>query len=153
MPQLDPSSFVSQIFWLLLCFISLYLIVSTFFTPAMDKVLYERQNIIDTHIDKAKDFKENANKLFEQYEDAIDEAHEQANKNSEKALAELKTFMEEKTTSLQRELSEYTAEMQETVKKEKDKALTEVSKATNDLAINIAAKIGLQKLSKENFES
>ncbi|MDR1694732.1 MAG: hypothetical protein LBR70_06060 [Lactobacillaceae bacterium] len=152
MPQLDPGSFASQVFWLLICFISLYFIVSTFFTPKMDGILNKRQKTIDSHIEKAKKHKEKANKLFEQYEDALDEAHNKASESFEKALKELKAYIEDKKVSLQSELYDYTKKMQESVRKDKEKALGEINLTAVGLANEIAAKIGLRGLSEKNLE-
>lgn len=152
MPQLDLSSYISQIFWFIVCFSSLYFVVSIFIAPKMDKVLNKRKSIIDKHINNANKLKEEANKLFESYEKAIDKAHDDAARNSEKAIKELKNFISERTVSLQKELAEQSEKMHISVRKSKEEALSEINKVATELAIDAAKKIGLRTISKANID-
>ena len=47
MPQLDPSTFVAQLFWLVLSFVILYLLMWRVALPKVADVLQERQERID----------------------------------------------------------------------------------------------------------
>lgn len=152
MPQLDPSSFASQIFWLLVCFLSFYFVVANFITPKMDNILDERKSIVDKHINNANKAKEKANKLFETYEDALDEANAKAEESYAKSIEELKTFIAEQTKSLQHTLAEQTEKMQEDVSKDKDKAFAQLNDYAVKISIEIAAKVGLKELTQKDIE-
>ncbi|MBT7451768.1 MAG: F0F1 ATP synthase subunit B', partial [Rhodospirillaceae bacterium] len=43
MPQFDPSTFSSQLFWLLICFVVLYWVISKFAIPRIGDILEQRE--------------------------------------------------------------------------------------------------------------
>ena len=47
MPQLDPASFPSQLFWLAVCFGTMLLVLSVFVLPRITRTLTTRQGRID----------------------------------------------------------------------------------------------------------
>ena len=47
MPQLDPASFPSQLFWLVVCFGTMLLVLSVFVLPRITRTLTARQGQID----------------------------------------------------------------------------------------------------------
>ena len=53
MPQFDPSSFPSQIFWLVIFFALLYLLMSKVALPRMAAVLDRRHKAIESDLSKA----------------------------------------------------------------------------------------------------
>ena len=62
MPQLDPTYWASQGFWLILIFSILYLVISKFFIPRIKNNLEVRENKIKNDLDEAKNLKELAEK-------------------------------------------------------------------------------------------
>ena len=50
MPQLDKFSFVTQVFWLLVLFFSLYIMVLQFMLPALYRILKIRKELVDSLI-------------------------------------------------------------------------------------------------------
>ena len=47
MPQLDTSSFTSQLFWLIICFFSMMFIMSKFIIPKISEIMEQRQRKIE----------------------------------------------------------------------------------------------------------
>jgi len=60
MPQLDFSTYPSQIFWLAVTFILLYILVSRLCLPTIREVLQNRQSRITGDLKKAENLKEQA---------------------------------------------------------------------------------------------
>ena len=58
MPQLDPTYWFSQIFWLIIIFSVLYFSIAKFFIPKIKKNLDDRENKIKDDLEDAKNFKE-----------------------------------------------------------------------------------------------
>lgn len=54
MPQLDPSSFASQIFWLIIAFTMLYFFMSKFFVPRISKIVDGRENSVKSNLETAE---------------------------------------------------------------------------------------------------
>jgi len=53
MPQLDLSTFPSQIFWLAVFFVVLYLLMAKLAIPKIERVIDERRNRVENDLDKA----------------------------------------------------------------------------------------------------
>ena len=53
MPQLDTSSYFSQLFWMLVCFCCLWALLSTFVIPKIADAMEQRKRKIDEYIQKA----------------------------------------------------------------------------------------------------
>ena len=54
MPQLNPESFSSQIFWLILFFFFLFLINHFIFLPKLEKIRSKRDKTIKDYLNEAK---------------------------------------------------------------------------------------------------
>ena len=61
MPQLDPSSYASQTFWLVVSFIILFWFINTLFIPKIIKIKDERNEIITKYISDAEVINNEAN--------------------------------------------------------------------------------------------
>jgi F-type H+-transporting ATPase subunit b len=78
MPQLDPTHYSAQLFWLVLTFIVFYLVVARLVLPRIGGVLEDRQNRIDRDLGKAGEFKGEAEKVAAEYEAALAEGRANA---------------------------------------------------------------------------
>ena len=78
MPQLDPSTFASQIFWLVLTFLIFLAIVWRVALPRVATVLQERQERVSGDLDKAAALKEDADAVLAEYEKAAAEGRARA---------------------------------------------------------------------------
>ena len=78
MPQLDTTTFPSQLFWLGVCFLVLYLILSYILIPKITGVLENRETIREQKINQASTYREEAEGLLIAYEKRLDEAREDA---------------------------------------------------------------------------
>ena len=58
MPQLDPTYWASQAFWLILIFTILYISIAKFYLPKIKNNLDDRDNKIKEDLDSANKFKE-----------------------------------------------------------------------------------------------
>ena len=57
MPQLEISTFPSQIFWLVVSFLLLYLILSKIIVPRIASVLKDRENEIKNNFELSEEYK------------------------------------------------------------------------------------------------
>ena len=102
MPQFNPSSFTSQLFWLAICFGLVYLSMSKIFLPRIRDTLKNRsknindntsfaskiQNQIDEINITSKDLRETS---ASQYKLAIDQSNKEANFHKEQELLKLRS--------------------------------------------------------------
>ena len=71
MPQLDPSSYASQIFWLVVTFVILYLLMWKVALPRVSALLRERQERIDDDLEKASRLKAEAEEQRRHWSEAL----------------------------------------------------------------------------------
>jgi F-type H+-transporting ATPase subunit b len=101
MPQFNPESFASQIFWLAICFGLIYFSMSRIFLPRIRDILKQRHHNIDHNESIAFQIQEQIDEIeittkrlretsVAQYKIAIDQSVKQANLHKEKDLQNLK---------------------------------------------------------------
>ncbi len=78
LPQLDPSSWPSQLFWLTFTFGILYALMHTKFLPAIGGAIEERRDRIADDLDKASEFKREADDAENAYNQALADAKAKA---------------------------------------------------------------------------
>lgn len=73
MPQFDATTFSSQLIWLVITFVLLYLVLSRVALPRIASVLEERQRRIGGDLEKAAELKAEADKVLAEHEAAMAE--------------------------------------------------------------------------------
>ena len=137
MPQLDPTYWLSQSFWLILIFLVLYLSLSKFFIPKIKNNLDDREKKINDNLNEAKELSELADKKNLDYESEISNAK----KEVIRIIAESKKQLDK---NIAKKKEQFEKELEKEVKKaEKDiMDLKNVSsKSVNTIAEEISAKI------------
>ena len=71
MPQLNPEFWISQIFWLILTFSTLFVILSKFILPKISGNLELRKSQIQENIEAAEKQREESESKLKEYEDII----------------------------------------------------------------------------------
>ena len=74
MPQLDPTYWASQAFWLILIFTILYISVSRLYLPKIKDNLDNRENKIKEDLENANKFKEQSEAKLKEYELILENA-------------------------------------------------------------------------------
>jgi F-type H+-transporting ATPase subunit b len=111
MPQLDVTTFPSQLFWLGVSFIVLYLVLSYMAVPKIVRILGIREETIEEKINTASTYREEAESLLNEYETALAvakaEAQEHTQTISQKISRDIakkkKNFLSKLTNRLHRE--------------------------------------------------
>jgi F-type H+-transporting ATPase subunit b len=78
MPQLDFSTFPSQIFWLTVTFVILYVLMAKLALPKVGAVLAQRRARIDGDLERAGQMKAEAEAVMAAYERSLADARAQA---------------------------------------------------------------------------
>jgi F-type H+-transporting ATPase subunit b len=95
MPQLDPATFASQVFWLVVSFVVLTLILWRVALPRISSTLENRQQRIDNDIARAEEIAAEAEGVLSAYEEELTKtrssAQEELHKAAEEAIAETET--------------------------------------------------------------
>jgi F-type H+-transporting ATPase subunit b len=78
MPQLDFNSFAPQLVWLLIAFVTLYLVMSRLAVPAISDTLAKRQAKIQDDLDTAERANEETRRLVTAYEKRLADSREES---------------------------------------------------------------------------
>ena len=93
MPQLNPEFWISQIFWLILSFGTMYVVLSKFILPKISNNLESRKSQILENIEAAEKQREDSEAKLKEYDEIIlkskSEAKTTFNQTREKALKDI----------------------------------------------------------------
>jgi F-type H+-transporting ATPase subunit b len=110
LPQLDSSSWPSQLFWLALTFGVLYWLMSTYFLPRIGAALEERRDRIADDLDKAAEGRRMAEEAEAEYSRSLADARAKA----QAIAAQTRDAVSAEVSTLQKEAEEGLSEKAET---------------------------------------
>ena len=140
-PQMDPSSFPNQLFWLAITFVALYVIVSKSVVPNVSSVLDARDATIADAIAKAEAFKQHAEQTRGDFEAGSQNARAQAAELLNAAQQESAKKQADAMAALNAQLEQQSAKAASALEKTVAAAKGDLDAASADLARAIAEKL------------
>ena len=104
MPQLNPESFSSQIFWLFVFFSLLLFSMHFFFLPKIKNIRFKRNETIDTYLNETKELNKKIEDLIKKMDEEFSRSKILFDKEIKKALEENKLNFDQKINSFDKEL-------------------------------------------------
>lgn len=141
MPQLDFSTFSSQLIWLTLVFGVLYLIMRRVALPRIATVIEERRDRIADDLDQAAEFKRQTDEAIEAYETALAQARAKAHAIAQETRDRLHGETERHRRELEAKLNERIVEAEARIASTKQAALANVREVAVDVAGSIVGKL------------
>ena len=141
MPQFDPSTFPTQIFWLVVSFIGLYLVVSRLAIPRVGEVLAQRTRLVQDDIDRAASLKAETDRAIAAYETAMAEARAQAQDHIRAIAAEVKTAADAKIAQVTATVNEQIAAAETGISRAKQNAFDGMKQLAAESARDVVAKL------------
>ena len=148
MPQLDFSTFLPQIFWLLISLSFLYIVLSRYALPRVSDVIEERKDIIAQDIDSAKEYSEESEKAIEELNLKLSEAKTSSQNLINKSIQDIKEDSEIKKSSLIKKINNEISEAEGEIKEKKETALAEISSISESLAIEMLESLSVGEIDK-----
>lgn len=142
MPQLDPTSFTNQIFWLVVALVLIYLILSKVALPRIAAVLAERQGTITNDLAAAEDLKAKAVEAEEAYNKALADARAEAQRIAAETRAEIQADLDEAIAKADAEIAAKADESEKAIADIKAGALESVKAVATDTAGALVAALG-----------
>ena len=105
MPQLDPTYWASQAFWLILIFTLLYLALSKLFIPKIKDSIDERENKIKDDLDEAQNLKSLAEQKLVEYELILEDAKKEVQKIIFESKNKLNSEIQNKKKEIEEEIN------------------------------------------------
>lgn len=120
MPQLDFTTYSSQLFWFSICFAVLYIFVSKIILPRITRIIEERQNIVTSNTSAANALNtkleeiEAKTKLLrkeagQQYQIKLEEEAKKSLSQRTEAIKDLKEKIDESTKKSRQEIKDFVA--------------------------------------------
>ncbi len=141
MPQLDPSLFPTQLFWLFVTFLALFLIAWKVALPRITEVLDARQNRIDGDLEKAQAVKEEAEGVIAAYEKTLADASLQAQDIHRQVVQTLTDERTKRQDELSRKLSAQARDAESRISSEKQRAVENIRDAALGVVQSAATRL------------
>ena len=152
MPQFDPSTFASQIFWLAVTFIALYFVMGRVVVPRIAEVLEARRRRIEANLEKADALKKDAAVALAAYEKAIGAAREQARGLIAEAQARIAETAARQEAELAKKLALQIAESEAGIARALNAAMEGVREAAAEAAADAAQNLIGERLERAQAE-
>jgi len=134
MPQLDFSSFPSQIFWLVIFFATLYIAMSRLLLPRVESILSIRAANIRNNVAQAEKMTIEARFLSDEYEVNSALARKKSKEIIAAAQAKMNVIASEKNAEMTTKIDKKLAEANNRIKTAKENALSNITPLVADVA-------------------
>ena len=140
MPQLDVSTYPSQLFWLAVSFLSLYLILHFFIVPRFQRIFENRTHSIDTLTQQASRDREEAELLLNEYEQTLAEARIEAHNRFKSVFDEVTATNTKKQSEVLERISSRLREHEQQLYRERLDARKDLESMIVDVTATILKK-------------
>lgn len=143
MPQLDPASFPSQLFWLAVCFGSMLLVLSVVVLPRIKRTLETRKGQIDGDLEAAEKLRADAEAALAAYDAALQQARNNALALAQEMRAEIQAETDRQKAELDARLAEEAKQADARLNAARDVALGGLDAAARDVVGDVMQAVGL----------
>ena len=152
MPQLDPTWYASQIFWMLLTFCMMFLIMWRFVMPLMRSTVDARRSKIEKDIQETEKLKNEAAALIKELDAAQALVKTQTQAIFAQAQEEAQNLIHQSEADFNTRLSAYISEKEEALEQAKKAALLDIAAISSDLTASIIQKTTGIKTAEEEIK-
>ena len=125
-PPLDPTYFPSQLFWLAITFIVLYVLLSRWVLPRIGGAIEERRDRIADDLDAAAQMKSQGDEAVKTYQKNLADARARAKSVAAEAKADADKQIAEEMKKVDEELEAEQNEAENRIREMREKALGEL---------------------------
>ena len=153
MPQLDPTYWASQAFWLILIFTILYISISKFYLPKIKNNLDNRESKIKNDLDSANKFKELSELKLKEYEKILENSKKEVIKIHLDSKNKLDNDIHVKKSAMEKEIEVEITKAQKEINDLKKNSILDIQNISKDLASNIIESISGDKLNESSIKA
>mgnify|MGYP001182512467 FL=1 len=153
MPQLDPTYWASQAFWLTLVFTILYISIAKFYLPKIKNNLDNRENKIKEDLDAANKFKELSELKIKEYEKISESSKKEVIKIYLETKNKLDKDIQAKKNIIEKEIENEIVKAQKEIFELKKNSISDIQAISKDLASNIIEHISGDKLNESSIKA
>ena len=153
MPQLDPTYWASQAFWLILTFTVLYISIAKLYLPKIKNNLDDRENKIKDDLDAANKFKDLSELKLKEYEKILENSKKEVIKIHLDSKNKLDKDIQTKKDVMDKEIETEITKAQQEINELKKNSILDIQNISKDLASNIIENISGDKLNESSIKA
>ena len=141
MPQLNPEYWVSQIFWVILIFGTLYVILWRTILPKINESLENRKSQILTDLDNAQKFEDQSKEKLSEYNKILNQAKQEAKKILDETRKKVNRDIENKKNQFNLEMDKEIENAEKEIKTLKLSSIKDINKISIETSSEIVRKM------------
>ena len=153
MPQLDPTYWASQAFWLILVFTILYISISKFYLPKIKNNLDNRENKIKEDLENANKFKEQSEERLNEYKIIIENAKKEVSKIHFESKNLLNKDIQAKKEVIEKDIEKEILKAQKEILDLKQNSVASIQNISENIAATIIKNISGDKLDESSIKA
>jgi F-type H+-transporting ATPase subunit b len=140
-PPFDPSGFGTQLIWLTITFVFLYVVMSRAALPRIGSILESRRVRIEGDLKEAERLRQETERAAQAYEQALADARTNAHKIAEETRASIKADIDGKRADVEADLGKRVASAEARIAGTKQAALGNVDSIAAETAVALVEKL------------
>ena len=153
MPQLDPTYWASQAFWLILVFTILYIAISKFYLPKIKDNLDNRENKIKEDLENANIFKEQSEAKAKEYDAILENAKKEVSRIHFDSKNILDKNIQSKKVAIEKEIEKEILKAQKEILELKKNSISSIQTISGSIVSNIIENILGDKLNESSIKA
>ncbi len=153
MPQIEIADFAPQLIWLVIAFTFLYVVMSRVALPRIAGVIEERRDKIADDLDRAAEFKKEAEDALAAYEKALADARSRALAIAAKNRDEVKAETQRLRADSDAVIADMMRDAERQIDEAKEAALVNVRDVASEVAAAVAEKMLDQSVDRETVDA
>ena len=153
MPQLDPTYWASQAFWLILVFTILYIAISKFYLPKIKDNLDNRENKIKEDLENANIFKEQSEAKAKEYDAILENAKKEVSRIHFDSKNILDKNIQSKKVAMEKEIEKEISKAQKEILELKKNSISSIQTISGSIVSNIIENILGDKLNESSIKA
>jgi|TARA_B100001996_G_scaffold212333_1_gene162991 F-type H+-transporting ATPase subunit b len=153
MPQLNPEFWISQIFWLILVFGSLYVLLAKLILPKISDNLESRKSKIAENIEDAEKKREESDQKLKDYEKVIANSKVEAKNIFNQARDKILRDINKKKESMEKEINEEIKKAEKEILDLKKKSPEKINKIAIETSADIVKQIIGSEVNSSNISA
>tara|TARA_B110000902_G_scaffold199393_1_gene226365 strand:+ start:292 stop:873 length:582 start_codon:yes stop_codon:yes gene_type:complete len=153
MPQLDPTYWASQAFWLVLIFTLLYLALSKMFIPKIKESIDDRENKIKDDLDEAQKLKLIAEEKFKEYETTIEDTKKEVKKIIFESKNKLNVEIQNKKKEFEKKIEAEVRKTEQEIESLKEESLASITTISEEITSKIIEVVSGEPLNQSSVKA
>ena len=153
MPQLDPTYWASQAFWLILIFSLLYLMLSKMFIPKIKESIDDRENKIKDDLDEAQKLKSVAEEKLKDYEMTIEDAKKEVLKITFESKNKLNIEIQNKRKKFDMEIEAEVKRAEKEIENLKKESMQDISTISEEMTSKVIEIVSGEPLNQSSVKA